>query len=120
MTTIDATTDLLGAAERIRPIIEEFAPQSEADRRVPEQTYAAMRDAGLFGMCAPKAYGGLELHPVETLKVWEAVARIDSAAAWNPVMNQSIADFVAWLPDEGAREIFGKGPATVAGALFPA
>lgn len=119
MTTTDVTTDLLGSVERIRPVIEEFAPQSEADRRVPEQTYTAMLDAGLFGMCAPKAYGGLELHPVETLKVWEAVARIDSAAAWNLVMNQAVAAFAAWLPDEGAREVFGNGPATLAGALFP-
>jgi indole-3-acetate monooxygenase len=119
MTTIDKTTDLLRTVEHIRPIIEEFAAQSETDRRVPEQTYSAMFDSGLFGMCAPKAYGGLEMHPVETMKVWEAVARIDSAAAWNLVMNQSVADFAAWLPEEGAREVFDNGPATVAGALFP-
>ena len=49
----------------------------------------AMIDAGLFRMLAPKAFGGLEVHPVDAFKVVEAVARIDSAAAWN--LNQSSA-----------------------------
>src|SRR5207253_3157755 len=33
--------------------------------------------------------------------------------------NQEIAAFAAWLPAAGARELFGEGPTTVAGALFP-
>ena len=37
----------------------------------------------------PGRYGGLEVHPVEAMRVWEAVARVDSAAAWNLVMNQA-------------------------------
>ena len=79
-----------------------------------------MDRAGLFAMLAPKAYGGLELHPVEAMRVWEAVARIDSAAAWNLVMNQAISAYAAWLPAEGARELFRDGPPTTAGALNPA
>ena len=34
-----------------------------------------MYDAGLFAMLAPRAHGGLEVHPVEAMRVWEAVAR---------------------------------------------
>jgi indole-3-acetate monooxygenase len=70
-------------------------------------------------MLAPKAHGGLELHPVEVMQVWEAVARIDSTAAWNLVMNQAISAYAAWLPPEGAREVFRHGPATTAGAFNP-
>ena len=113
------TTTLLAQVERIRPILEQQRPIAEVERRLPEAAFAAMLDAGLFGMLAPKAHGGLELHPVEVMRVWEAVARIDSAAAWNLVMNQAIAAFAAWLPAEGAHELFGDGPTTVAGSLFP-
>jgi alkylation response protein AidB-like acyl-CoA dehydrogenase len=77
-----------------------------------------MYDAGLFAMLAPKAYGGLELHPIEAMRVWESIARIDSAA-WNLVMNQAVAAYAAWLPAEGAQELFRDGPPTVAGALNP-
>jgi indole-3-acetate monooxygenase len=112
-------THLLDAVERIRPLIEEHAAGAEADRRLSGEVYEAMRRAGLFAMLAPKAHGGLELHPVGCMRVWEAVARIDSAAAWNLVMNQAIAAYAAWLPAEGARELFRDGPPTVAGALNP-
>jgi len=119
LTTLNAREDLLGAVARIRPVLEREAASAEADRRLTETAYQAMRDADLFAMLAPRAYGGLELPIVDTMDVWEAVARVDSAAAWNLVMNQSIAAFAAWLPAEGARELFGDGPTTVAGALFP-
>jgi alkylation response protein AidB-like acyl-CoA dehydrogenase len=114
-----SVAELLDNVERIRPILAEHAPGNEADRRLSPVAYQAMADAGLFAMLAPKAYGGLEVHPVDFLRVLEAVARIDSAAAWNLSMTQMIASFAAWLPDAGAREIFRDGPATVAGALNP-
>jgi alkylation response protein AidB-like acyl-CoA dehydrogenase len=87
MATSDVTTHLLGAIERLRPLIKEHATSAEANRQLSSAVYDAMYAAGLFAMLAPKAYGGLELHPVEAMRVWEAVAHIDSAAAWNLVMN---------------------------------
>lgn len=113
------TRALLQAVEGIRAIIEEHAEGAEANRRLSDAVYDAMDRAGLFAMLAPKAYGGLELHPVEAMRVWEAVARIDTAAAWNLVMNQAISAYAAWLPAEGARELFRDGPPTTAGALHP-
>ncbi len=113
------TQDLLSAVEQIRPVIEMHAAQAETSRRLSSVVYEAMYDAGLFGMLAPKARGGHELHPVECMQVWEAIARIDSAAAWNLVMNQGVAAYAAWLSADGADELFRNGVPTVAGALFP-
>src|SRR3954447_13303414 len=114
-----STDDLLRHVERLRPLIEAHRDRAEADRRLSEVVYSAMFDAGLFGMQAPRAYGGLEFHPVQTMRVIEAVARIDSAAAWSLSMNQAIPAFAAGLTDEGIREIYGDGPPTMAGALNP-
>jgi alkylation response protein AidB-like acyl-CoA dehydrogenase len=111
--------DLLNVVERLRPIIEEHAPRAEADRRLSPEVYQAMFDAGLFNMYAPQKYGGFELPIVDVMTVWEAVARIDSAAAWNLQMNQVFTGLAAFLPDEGAREVFADGPTTAAGAFFP-
>ena len=115
----DDITKLLDEVERLRPLLEEYAPRNEEDLRVSSIVYDAMLKAGLFSMLAPKAYGGLESHPVDVMRVWEAVARIDSAAAWNLVMNQALGGFAASLPADGAAEVFGDGPTTVAGALNP-
>ena len=112
-------SDLLAAVERIGPLIAEHAAAAEADRHLSNSVHQAMCDAGLYGMMAPKAYGGLELHPTECIQVWEAVARIDAAAAWNLVMNQAITAYSGWLPPKGVAELFANGIPTIAGALHP-
>ncbi len=96
---------LLSEVERIRPILEECGPQAEAERALPDAAYDAMIDAGLFRMLSPKAFGGFELHPVEAYRVVEAVARIDSAAAWNLNQSYAVATVAAWLPKEGGEEL---------------
>jgi alkylation response protein AidB-like acyl-CoA dehydrogenase len=110
---------LLEAVETMRPILTECAQQAEADRVPGSAAYQAMYDAGLFAMLAPERYGGFELHLTECLRIWEAVARIDASAAWNLVMNQGIANYAAWLPEAGVKELFADGIPTVAGALHP-
>jgi alkylation response protein AidB-like acyl-CoA dehydrogenase len=119
MMTATTRAELLARVERIRPILETCSARAETERRLAADAWTAMSEAGLFGMLAPQKYGGLELPITEAMEVWEAVARIDSAAAWNLVMTSSMAGFAAWLPDAGASEIFGEKPAAVAGALSP-
>ena len=113
------TRSLLDQVERIAPLIKEHAASAEANRRLSTAVWAAMSNAGLFGMLAPSAHGGHELSPVDAMPVWEAVARIDPSAAWNLVMNQPIAAMVAWFPEASAREVMRDGPTTIAGALNP-
>jgi alkylation response protein AidB-like acyl-CoA dehydrogenase len=111
---------LLGEVERIRPILEECGPQAEAERALPDAAYDAMLDAGLFRMQSPKAFGGLELHPVEVYRVVEAVSRIDSAAGWNLNQSYAVAAVVGWMPKEGGEEFYARGPDTLsAGGFFP-
>ena len=106
--------------ERIRPILEECGEQAEAERALPDAAYDAMLGAGLFRPLAPKAFGGRELHPVEHLRVVEAVARIDSAAGWNLNQSCAAASWAAWLPKEGGEEVYTRGGDTIfAGGLFP-
>ena len=85
------TEGLLENVERIRPVVEKFAAQGEADRQVPDPVYDALMDAGIFRLLAPKAFGGMELHPVEAYRVWEALARIDSSTGWNAMIASNAA-----------------------------
>jgi hypothetical protein len=61
------TMHLLQEVERLRPLITDHAESAEANRQLSSAVYDAMYAAGLFTMLAPKAHGGLELHPVETM-----------------------------------------------------
>jgi alkylation response protein AidB-like acyl-CoA dehydrogenase len=74
------TDKLLAEVERLRPLIAEHAPAAETNRRLSTVVYDAMYSAGLFGMLAPRARGGHEIHPVAYSQVIEAVAQIDAVA----------------------------------------
>ena len=112
--------EFLEAIEAIRPVLLEEAPKCEQERRVTARAFQALRSAGLFTMQAPKRFGGLEMHPTASLKVWEALGRIDSSIAWNAFMvHGGVAPFSAWLPEEGIRAVYADGIPTIAGALAP-
>jgi indole-3-acetate monooxygenase len=114
-TTVDS---LIEAVEAIRPTLERHAPEGERDRKLADASYDAMLAAGLFRLLVPRAFGGMALHPVAAYTVWEAVARIDSAAGWNLQIASSIAAFAMWLPAAGGEEIFAAGPDVIAAAGF--
>lgn len=116
---VTALQDHLERVSALSPLVAEHAPEAEQCRRLTREVYAALEEAGLFSMLVPRAYGGAEMHPVDAYQVWEAVGRVDPSAAWNLVMNGSLTVMAAWLPEEGADELFRSGPTTVAGALNP-
>jgi alkylation response protein AidB-like acyl-CoA dehydrogenase len=114
------TDALLKNVAEIAPVLRDAGARADAERMLPDVAYDAMLDAGLFGMTAPKAFDGQELHPVETLRVIEAVAKLDSAAGWNLNQASAVAGIVPWLSAEGADEVYARGPATIfAGGFFP-
>ena len=122
-TSVDTVTigELRERVERIRPIIEEHALRGEIERTLPEPVYDAMLGAGLFRLLAPRAYGGYQLHPVEAYEIWEAVARIDSAAGWCLQISAAAAGLLAWIDPRGVDEVYAADGAdtVVATSFFP-
>jgi len=53
------------------------------------------------------------------LQVVEAVAEADAATAWNLMIGATYGFWAAFLPEVGAREIYGNTDAVVAGGLRP-
>jgi alkylation response protein AidB-like acyl-CoA dehydrogenase len=101
---------LLDRVKDMAPMLRAHAAEAEEQRRLSRPVVDAMRQAGLYNMSHPKAFGGLEVDPLTMFRVVEEVARHDSAAAWN--LNLSVGgNFLpAWLPDEGAAEIMHNPP----------
>jgi alkylation response protein AidB-like acyl-CoA dehydrogenase len=68
----------IGLAEQIRAASEEI----ERGRRLPPHIVAAMKDAGVFGMTMPRAWGGSEVDPLMQFRVIEALALADGSVGW--------------------------------------
>jgi len=111
--------DLLAAARRLGPLIRDRRDESERDRRLPAIVLSAMHQARLFRMYVPVEYGGLETDPITSMQVVEAVAEADAATAWNLMIGATYGIWAAFLPEAGAREIYGTTDAVVAGGLRP-
>lgn len=110
---------LLESVQAVAPTLAEHSAEAEANRRLPRPVVDAMRDAGLYRIWRPKAFGGLEADPITGCKVFTELARTDAAAAWNVHLSNAVEMFGPWFPDEGAKEIFGNPEAILAGALNP-
>jgi alkylation response protein AidB-like acyl-CoA dehydrogenase len=119
MVTAATRDPLLETVDRIEPVLRQHAADAESRRRLSVEAVRAMREAGLYGMWTPRAYGGLEVDPVRGNRVFEEVARIDSATGWNLALSVSGALFPAFLDERAAPEIYGDGSAVLAVAFFP-
>jgi alkylation response protein AidB-like acyl-CoA dehydrogenase len=108
MTTLaPSAASLLQSVRDLRPLIEAEAAQIERDRRITPRVIAALREAGVYRMIVPRAYGGSELKLTEFASVTEELAKADASTAWTVGQNSGIGRVAAYLPPEGAQEIFG-------------
>ena len=117
-TTASPTLDVLARLEAIRPIIEEHATAGELHRDLAPEVFAAFRSSGLLRLAIPRSHGGLELNPVDTAEVFEAIGRIDGSAAW--VLNQqyAVALLATWAR-AGIDELFADPDANFSGVFWP-
>src|SRR5690348_17361252 len=73
---------LLEAARGFRPRIIAERDRIEAARRLPDDLTRDLARAGLFRIFLPKAYGGLDLTPMQGMEILEELARADASVAW--------------------------------------
>jgi indole-3-acetate monooxygenase len=73
--------DLIDIARSLEPLIREHAEVLE-DGRVPPPLVEALYDAGVFKAMLPREVGGLEVEPVEWVRMIEEFARINASVGW--------------------------------------
>jgi alkylation response protein AidB-like acyl-CoA dehydrogenase len=109
------------AAERLIPLIEAEAEESEKAQHQSDKVVAELRKSGLNSMLLPKELGGGELDFVDAMRIVERLAWADGSAGWCAmVAGVMAASAGSFLPDAGAAMIYGKGPdVTLAGNGVP-
>jgi alkylation response protein AidB-like acyl-CoA dehydrogenase len=111
--------DVADAATRLAASISAMAPEIEAARRLPDDLFADLKDAGCLRMLLPPSHGGIGVTVPEAMKVFAALSRSDASVAWT-VANCSGAwcDF-AGLPRATFDAVFTGADVTVAGVFAP-
>jgi alkylation response protein AidB-like acyl-CoA dehydrogenase len=104
------TPDVLERARALRPLIEAHADAAERQGELTDEVVAAITEAQLWGIGTPRVVGGLEVTPVEAIKVIEAVSYADGSTGW-VLMASVLATGTggAYLGDSAVEEIFAGG-----------
>lgn len=115
---VPAPEELLRRARAMIPRLVERWEQAERECRVPDETVAEMRAAGLFRVLQPRRYGGYELDPQVFYQIQMALAEGCMSTAWIygviAVHNWQLA-----LYDERAQqEVWGSDSSTLISSSY--
>jgi alkylation response protein AidB-like acyl-CoA dehydrogenase len=116
-----AADDLLAAVRALAPRFREAEDEVERGRSLTEPLVGAMVDAGLYRLLLPRSLGGGALDPLAYFAVVEALAEVESAAAWSVLISTStMTSSVRALTDEPLRAMFASPrDAVMAGSAPP-
>ena len=102
------------------PDVRQRADAAEKERRVPAETMASLRKAGLFRAFVPRVYGGDERTLSEVLDAMTDLAAACPSTAWVGALFSIHTIAACWLEKKGQDEIFGAGPdVLVASSVAP-
>jgi indole-3-acetate monooxygenase len=113
--------DLLERIDALGPLIRAHADEISDQRRILPEVLDALRRAGVFRMPILRADGGLELDPMEIVRVVEEISYHDGSTGWVAMICCDSGFYAALLPDRSvAAELFAGVDSLTAGWLSPA
>ncbi|MFF7888936.1 acyl-CoA dehydrogenase family protein [Streptomyces sp. NPDC020794] len=96
------------------------AEAADRDRRLAPAVVTALKEAGLARHFVPRRWGGREGGFADLITATALIAGQCPSAAWCGMLWAAHGRYAARLPEEGQRELWGKGPDTlIAAALAP-
>lgn len=105
---------------RLEPLIRAHADEAERNGRLSQVVAAALAEAGVFRMCTLKSLGGLEVLPLTSVRVVEAVAPIDGSVGSCVFTGSASCALGAFLCDTAAEKIYSADPEVITGVVvFP-
>ena len=110
---VSAST-LIERFEQIRPLLAEQSGRFDADRRLSNEAFSALSEAGFFRLLLPTQLGGCELSPLDFMTVVEHAAAFDGTIGWLVGNGGGISRAGGYLSPDAARKVFGEPSSFVA------
>lgn len=110
---------ILSAAVALTPMIHACREEIERGRRLPLPLVDALKQAGVFRMTMPRAWGGAELDPLSQLRIVEALAAADASVGWCVMIGCDSGYLSGFLDQQVAREMYPDLDMVTASSLIP-
>lgn len=115
----DTAEAILAHARTLVPLLREAGPRIEANRTLPEDIVALLRDGGVFRAAMPKTWGGPELTSMQQCELIETLATGDASTAWCAMIGMDSGIYSGYLDDEVAREMYPSLDLANSGWIYP-
>jgi alkylation response protein AidB-like acyl-CoA dehydrogenase len=112
-------TELVRRASDLVPLLKEHAIWAEENRRLHDESIAALADAGIFRMRVPVRYGGYESDGQTMVAVATELGRGDGSTSWTASVWWITTWMAGLFPDEVQDEVFATPDVRVCGTLSP-
>ncbi|MGH7841013.1 MAG: acyl-CoA dehydrogenase family protein [Candidatus Binataceae bacterium] len=110
---------LIAGARDLIPMLRRTAAAADQNRRLPDQTVAALQSAGLLRLSVPRRFGGLEADLPIQFEVTRMLGRGCGSTSWVVALFCVTTWIAAKFPDEALREVFTGPDSRVAGTVKP-
>lgn len=101
---------LIDRAKNMIPALKARAKQCIADRNVPAETIAEMKEAGFFRVLQPRRYGGFEMHPNVFFEIQKHLAEGCMSTGWVYGVIGCHPYQLALFDDKAQAEVWGSDP----------
>lgn len=109
---------LLDRARALQPVLRARADETNALRRLPDDTMRDLKDAGFLKMLQPSRFGGLEVHPNTFFDVQMLVAEACPSTAWVLGVVGVHAWQLALFDPQSQDEVWGEDPSTLISSSY--
>jgi 3-hydroxy-9,10-secoandrosta-1,3,5(10)-triene-9,17-dione monooxygenase len=89
------------------PLLREAAGQAEVDRRMSDETMAALVAGDMFRLVQPARFGGHQLGAETFVRAMIEIARGDGSAGWITSLTAGHTKWAGFFPFEGQEEMYG-------------
>jgi alkylation response protein AidB-like acyl-CoA dehydrogenase len=105
---------LLGRARTLIPLLAERAPAAAAARRLPAETVAEYRAAGILRILQPRRFGGMQGRFSLFSQIVEELTYGCASSAWVYAVLAEHQWIIAQYPEQAQLDVWGENPEAVA------
>ncbi|OKI62373.1 acyl-CoA dehydrogenase family protein [Micromonospora sp. CB01531] len=117
--TTPSRFELVGRAAELGKLLRANALAAEQQRRLTDETIAALASSGLLRMRVPQRYGGYESDMRTVAEVVAELARGDGSTGWTAAVWLISSWMTGLFPDAVRDEVFADPDVRIAGILSP-
>ena len=110
---------LVERASALVPMLRERARETENARRLSQDHFDALAEAGVLKMMGPVRYGGFEADFQTQADVLSEIARGCPSSSWVATILSAMTWLVSVFPDEAQEEILSSGDPRISGVFSP-